>query len=214
MSVPETKLCSKCKKVKHHSEFSKKKSAKDGLQGWCKECCNDSRLSLVDAKKMTSKWSVSSKLNYYKKHYGLNYELFNTTEKSRKGNMVSFNCLTCGKKVTYAKERASANNFKCNSCLEKTPTKLSYSKETDASKNDNLCNNHVHSYLSLPSSYLADSFIKNIKYLAKRSRLSEYEYDDKINIIIVPIPQSTETKNTKNKSIISWFKKLFRSSKE
>jgi len=32
------KICSKCKKIKFFSEFSKNKSRKDGYKCWCKFC--------------------------------------------------------------------------------------------------------------------------------------------------------------------------------
>lgn len=34
------KICPKCDKEKHHSDFCKNKSTADGYNSWCKECCN------------------------------------------------------------------------------------------------------------------------------------------------------------------------------
>lgn len=55
----ETKLCTKCGKVKPISEFGKNKSKKDGLQSHCKECVRE----------------------YKKKHYSENKEYY--LEKAR-----------------------------------------------------------------------------------------------------------------------------------
>lgn len=38
----DTKTCTKCDKEKPLSDFSKKKSRKDGLNTWCKSCMNES----------------------------------------------------------------------------------------------------------------------------------------------------------------------------
>ncbi len=36
-----TKRCTKCKRIKQHSEFQKDKTKKDGLQSYCKSCQKD-----------------------------------------------------------------------------------------------------------------------------------------------------------------------------
>ena len=36
------KICTKCKEEKAEGEFNKRKSSKDGLDGWCKECALES----------------------------------------------------------------------------------------------------------------------------------------------------------------------------
>ncbi len=35
------KQCTKCKKLKSKSEFSKNRKYKDGLRDWCKKCCRE-----------------------------------------------------------------------------------------------------------------------------------------------------------------------------
>ena len=37
------KTCSNCKQQKENSEFYRNKSQKDGLQNWCKLCCNNDK---------------------------------------------------------------------------------------------------------------------------------------------------------------------------
>lgn len=38
-SMKATKICTRCKQEKTRSEFGRHKARKDGLRGWCRECC-------------------------------------------------------------------------------------------------------------------------------------------------------------------------------
>ncbi len=58
----QSKQCTKCSQIKSLSEFSKNKSRKDGLGGWCKECAN------VNAKKHYQA-NAEKKKKYQKKYH-------------------------------------------------------------------------------------------------------------------------------------------------
>ena len=65
----EHKLCSKCKKLKHYSEFHPNKHNKSGLQSWCKECYteyhkknNKKREYITDSVGHHGKFTISKKL--------------------------------------------------------------------------------------------------------------------------------------------------------
>jgi hypothetical protein len=63
----ETKICSKCKKIKDVEEFNKRKDSKDGLSYWCKECfAKQHKLTYTNKKEEIS--------NYHKKYYIKNYD--------------------------------------------------------------------------------------------------------------------------------------------
>lgn len=51
LAEPETKHCPRCGRDLPLDAFGKKKSAKDGLQHWCKECTNASVIAARKAKK-------------------------------------------------------------------------------------------------------------------------------------------------------------------
>lgn len=52
-STPLTKHCKKCGQDLPIEAFGKKKSSKDGLQGWCRKCTTQSVLEKRKAKKAT-----------------------------------------------------------------------------------------------------------------------------------------------------------------
>lgn len=67
----DTKLCTKCGKVKSISEFCKDKRAADGLTYWCKDCRNQHNREYLKAnpekaKEHNDKWKERRK-EYYKR---------------------------------------------------------------------------------------------------------------------------------------------------
>jgi len=48
MSVTQTKKCYGCGKKKSFSRFSRDLSGKDGLQGYCKACCKNYKITNID----------------------------------------------------------------------------------------------------------------------------------------------------------------------
>lgn len=59
------KLCSKCKATKPSEEFSKCRTAKDGLQGWCKPC---HRAGVLAAQKRNRARRLVEQKRYRDKH--------------------------------------------------------------------------------------------------------------------------------------------------
>lgn len=51
-SSEDNKICSKCKTEKPKSEFSCNKKTKDKLNGWCKDCCNNSYKLYIQNKRI------------------------------------------------------------------------------------------------------------------------------------------------------------------
>jgi hypothetical protein len=84
------KRCPKCGKTKDRAEFSKKRTAKDGLQGTCKECCAayakvyDKTYSKTEARRASQRRRGLRK-------YGLTEEGFQAILDSQDGR-----CACCG----------------------------------------------------------------------------------------------------------------------
>lgn len=86
------KKCSGCKKIKLLSEFTKRKTSKDGYHCWCKLCTNKYAKNYIKqhpdrAKKWDRKYNL-------KHRCGLQQDEFLQISKKQKGK-----CLICKKKV-------------------------------------------------------------------------------------------------------------------
>jgi predicted sulfurtransferase len=58
----EVKYCPHCKRDLPPSEFYRSKNTKDGLHGWCKQCCKNSDQS--EERKLKQKMSPSRMRNF------------------------------------------------------------------------------------------------------------------------------------------------------
>lgn len=72
------KVCTRCSVEKLPNEFSKRKDAKDGLQGRCKQCSNQTvtewqKNNKDKANKSTAKWRNNNQ-EYFKQYYGEYYK--------------------------------------------------------------------------------------------------------------------------------------------
>lgn len=66
MGLPmETKKCTKCGEIKSFDLFKKRKSSKDGLDSWCKECSNKNN---INWKKQNMNMVLEYNRNWNKKH--------------------------------------------------------------------------------------------------------------------------------------------------
>jgi hypothetical protein len=64
------KKCCKCKAIKNETQFSKKKSAKDGLQSRCNECMSKTMLKVYYEDKAA--WRKNCKRQKQRKHQWIN----------------------------------------------------------------------------------------------------------------------------------------------
>lgn len=104
------KVCGKCGKLKTLDSFYAKTRNKDGLQDWCKECQDESRILRHERQKKQKRQSLVQKIYYYRTHKNLEccYD--------RGNDKITFKCLSCGREVVLPIKKACSNNFKCNSC--------------------------------------------------------------------------------------------------
>ena len=67
--INKTKICSKCNKELPIDNFYKCNRAKDGLQGWCKECKNGCQKQYDQTYRQTHKEHYRQHRNQYQKEY-------------------------------------------------------------------------------------------------------------------------------------------------
>lgn len=111
------KICGKCKEEKTAAEFSKSKSSKDGLQGYCKECMRD-RYRELNPKKEKKPKSIK--------------------EKKVRGRKIELICKRCGSE----RIRLTDNKTKCPVCTyapDKTKPCANCSKPIKVYNNSTLC---------------------------------------------------------------------------
>ncbi len=54
------KRCPKCKTEKNKTEFSKNRTMRDGLQGWCKQCCSEIPIT-PERTEYKNRWRIENK---------------------------------------------------------------------------------------------------------------------------------------------------------
>ena len=77
------KKCTKCKKVKEEEKFSKNRSTRDGLHGWCKVCRKVPRAAYYEKNKEKKKWREILKT------YGLTQEAYCDMLEAQGGGCLS-----------------------------------------------------------------------------------------------------------------------------
>lgn len=109
--MADTKICTKCKKIKFLSEFYKTKTHKDGCKSWCKSC--DINYSSSWAKNNKGRRSKQRKIysktvkDYHKK-YNLKKYYISLAEFEEMEMIQNGVCAICGKEETYKNQYGNA----------------------------------------------------------------------------------------------------------
>jgi len=106
------KWCPKCRQLKDIQTFSRNKSRKDGLNGWCKLC------SYINRKRYKNNPNLEWNRNL-KRRYGIDKKIYEKLLKSQKGR-----CKICLNKETRARRLSVDHDHKtgrvrgllCNKC--------------------------------------------------------------------------------------------------
>lgn len=121
------KVCSKCKKEKHFSEFHRNKSSKDKLRSICKNCQNTCNRNYYH--KPQNKEKISKKQKEYfknkrlKDRYGITSKIWSEMFDEQKGK-----CAICGKHqenlkislcVDHNHKTGKVRGLLCQSCNAK-----------------------------------------------------------------------------------------------
>ena len=211
--VVKTKVCSHCGKKKDSSFFYKKSCAKDGLQDWCKECQGTTnalyRLKIEDRKYH----SFHERLRYYKNNYGLSYQLLKDDKSSnKKGKLVKFNCLKCGKEITCSLGTAAVRRFVCDKCSN---TISRYNPRTNKKIQHISCTENIKKSNSCLISKKQNDLVQEIKkhYPNSNIVITFESYETKYPISTTTSNSTIEhlsCKCSKKKGLFNWIKNLFK----
>ena len=198
-----TKVCTHCGIEKSTTEFSRCKDTKDGLQYWCKECQAEANKERTKKIKLQKRNTKLKRLSTYHINQGLQYKFKEPQKKNSNRQVIVYRCLSCNKEVESTLDLAWEYRFNCKDCNSKGKTKPLFVTEKQLQKQEN----DSKVYKELNKEHTCNCYFD--KKEENKTGFVQYQPDEHIKIVVVPIPQYIDKPVEEKKGLFNWFKKLF-----